>query len=162
MAVSHSFDHGSDEAAKKASASFPKILSPIGLSRRLPVGRHAARPARWYKMRLALRRSVLPKPLVPMTMNLSSRSRLRKLLISGVSCRRRRRIFGDADVVGVHGPCAHMHSEGWGIVRPSDHEDGLLLIPTSAAIGYPAAAVAAWNGYRLTVARLCGVMLDGG
>src|SRR5215472_15915933 len=38
-------------------------------------------------MRLALRRSVLPKPLVAMTMNLSSRSGLRKLSISGVRCR---------------------------------------------------------------------------
>src|SRR5262245_31373266 len=37
-------------------------------------------------MRLALRSSVFPNPLVPMTMNLSSRSRLRKLSISGVRC----------------------------------------------------------------------------
>src|SRR5690242_4388686 len=35
-------------------------------------------------MRLALSKSVLPKPFVPMTMNLSSRSTLRKLSISGV------------------------------------------------------------------------------
>src|SRR6266436_643790 len=38
-------------------------------------------------MRLALRRSVLPNPLVAMTMNLSSRSGVRKLSISGVRWR---------------------------------------------------------------------------
>ena len=43
IAVSHSFDHGSGDAAKKARASLPKILSPIGLSSRLPV-RQARRP----------------------------------------------------------------------------------------------------------------------
>src|SRR6478672_5297562 len=37
-------------------------------------------------MRLALSSSVLPKPLVPMTMNLSSRSGVRKASISGVRC----------------------------------------------------------------------------
>ena len=35
MAVSHSFDHGSGDAAKNAMASRPKILSPMGLSSRL-------------------------------------------------------------------------------------------------------------------------------
>src|SRR5690349_9596851 len=38
-------------------------------------------------MRLALRSRVFPKPFVPMTMNLSSRSGLRKVSISGVRCR---------------------------------------------------------------------------
>ena len=47
IAVSQSLDQGKDDAAKKASASRLKILSPIGLSRRLPVGRHAARPSCW-------------------------------------------------------------------------------------------------------------------
>ena len=45
MAASHSFDHGRAEAAKKARASRPKILSPMGLSSRLPVGRQPDRPS---------------------------------------------------------------------------------------------------------------------
>jgi hypothetical protein len=47
IAVSQSFDHGSVDAAKNVSASLPKILSPIGLSSRLPMGKHAARASRW-------------------------------------------------------------------------------------------------------------------
>src|SRR5678815_43900 len=43
IAVNHSLDHGSGDAAKNARASAPKILSPIGLSRRLPAGKQAAR-----------------------------------------------------------------------------------------------------------------------
>src|SRR4029450_6468572 len=76
-------------------------------------------------MRLAFKSSVLPKPLVPMTMNLSSRSRVRKSSISGVrwssdssksSATRRSRgahsgeVLRSADVVGVHGPGAHVAS----------------------------------------------------
>ena len=44
---SQTFDHGSGEAAKKAIDSRPKILSPIGLSRRLPLGRQIAWPSCW-------------------------------------------------------------------------------------------------------------------
>ena len=44
IAVSQTFDHGSGDAAKKAIASRLKILSPIGLSSRLPRGQ-ADRPA---------------------------------------------------------------------------------------------------------------------
>ena len=47
IAVSQTFDHGSGDAAKKAIASRPKILSPIGLSSRLPLGRQIAWPSRW-------------------------------------------------------------------------------------------------------------------
>ena len=47
IAASQTFDHGSGEAAKNAIDSRPKILSPIGLSSRLPLGRQAAWPSRW-------------------------------------------------------------------------------------------------------------------
>jgi hypothetical protein len=43
IAVSQSFDHGRVDSAKKARASLLKILSPIGLSRRLVVGRQTDR-----------------------------------------------------------------------------------------------------------------------
>ena len=87
IAVSHNLGHGSDDAAKKARASLPKILSPIGLSRRLPAGRQP--PARALVVNaLGLKQQSLPEPFVAMTMNLSSRSRLRKSSISGVRCRR--------------------------------------------------------------------------
>ncbi len=39
MAVSHTFDHGSGDAAKNAMDSRLKILSPIGLSSKLPIGK---------------------------------------------------------------------------------------------------------------------------
>src|SRR5215472_9170750 len=45
MAVSQSLDHGRAEAAKKARASRLKILSPMGLSSRLPMGRQLEREA---------------------------------------------------------------------------------------------------------------------
>ena len=47
MALSQTFDHGNGEAEKKAMASRPKILSPIGLSSKLPLGRQVARASRW-------------------------------------------------------------------------------------------------------------------
>ena len=47
IADSQTFDHGSGDAANRAIDSRPKILSPIGLSRRLPFGRQAAWPSRW-------------------------------------------------------------------------------------------------------------------
>ena len=47
IAVSQTFDHGSGEVAKNAIDSRLKILSPIGLSSRLPLGRQVARPWRW-------------------------------------------------------------------------------------------------------------------
>jgi uncharacterized protein (TIGR03790 family) len=84
IADSHTFDHGSGEAENRATDSRPKILSPIGLSSRLPCGRQTAWPSRCRSTRLALRSSVLPKPLVPMTTNLSSRPGVRKASISGV------------------------------------------------------------------------------
>ena len=46
MAVSQIFDQGSGDTTKKARSSRLKILSPIGLSRRAPAGRHTARPSR--------------------------------------------------------------------------------------------------------------------
>ena len=46
MAASHTFDHGNGDAEKNAIDSRLKILSPIGLSSRLPLGKHIAFPSR--------------------------------------------------------------------------------------------------------------------
>jgi hypothetical protein len=47
MAASQTFAQGSGEVAKNAIVSRLKILSPIGLSSRLPLGRQVARFWRW-------------------------------------------------------------------------------------------------------------------
>ena len=61
-----------------------KILSPTGLSSRLPCGKHTARS--WSATRFAFRSRVFPKPLVATTMNLSLRWGERNASIPGVRC----------------------------------------------------------------------------
>ena len=112
MAVSHTFDHGSDDAAKKARASLPKILSPIGLSRRLPVGRHAALPARWYEDALGLEEQRLAEALRPDDDELVVPIQAQEVVDLGRAVQQSLvEVFGDADVVGVHGPRSHTNSE---------------------------------------------------
>ena len=111
IAVSQTFDHGSGDAAKNAIDSRLKILSPIGLSSRLPLRQADRLALALVEDALGLEQQRLAEALGADDDELVVAVRRQEGVDLGRAVQQRLvEVLGDPDVVGVHGPRTHRRS----------------------------------------------------
>ena len=110
IADSQTFDHGSGDAANRAIASRPKILSPIGLSSRLPLRQADRLALALVEDALGLEEQRLAEALGADDDELVVAPRREEGVDLGRAVEQRLvEVLGHPDVVGIHGPRTHRH-----------------------------------------------------